>query len=61
VLLNLGVSRDVRLFLRDDGFGGFVSCLVHMPRDRYTTAVAFASATSWCANWMACPLSTPRE
>jgi glutamate dehydrogenase len=31
--------RQTRLFLRKDIFGRYVSCLVYLPRDRYTTAV----------------------
>jgi glutamate dehydrogenase len=29
--------RETRLFLRKDPYGRYVSCLVYMPRDRYTT------------------------
>ncbi|CAM3031153.1 NAD-glutamate dehydrogenase [Prescottella defluvii] len=38
-VLNIGLRRQVRLFMREDGFGRFVSCLVYLPRDRYTTRV----------------------
>ncbi|WP_433726432.1 NAD-glutamate dehydrogenase [Nocardia sp. CA-129566] len=38
-VLNVGLRRQVRLFLRSDGFGRFVACLVYLPRDRYTTRV----------------------
>jgi glutamate dehydrogenase len=31
--------RRTKLFLREDDFGRFVSCLVYIPRDRYNTAV----------------------
>jgi len=31
--------RQTRLFLRTDIFGRYVSCLIYLPRDRYTTAV----------------------
>ena len=31
--------RQTRLFLRKDIFGRYVSCLIYLPRDRYTTAV----------------------
>ena len=34
--------RNTRLFLRADQLGHFVSCLVYLPRDRYTTAVRLA-------------------
>ncbi len=33
----LGQQRAVRLFLREDSYGRFVSCMVYLPRDRYTT------------------------
>ena len=29
--------RETRLFLRKDPYGRYVSCLIYMPRDRYTT------------------------
>ncbi|GGC72556.1 NAD-glutamate dehydrogenase [Hoyosella rhizosphaerae] len=35
----IGVSRELRLFLRADPNGRFVSALVYMPRDRYRTGV----------------------
>ncbi|WP_137723610.1 NAD-glutamate dehydrogenase [Prescottella subtropica] len=38
-VLNIGLRRQVRLFMREDTFGRFVSCLVYLPRDRYTTLV----------------------
>lgn len=38
-VLSLGVSRGVRLFLRADRNSRFVSALVYLPRDRYTTDV----------------------
>ncbi|MGO4202153.1 NAD-glutamate dehydrogenase [Rhodococcus sp. TAF43] len=41
-VLNIGLRRQVRLFMREDGFGRFVSCLVYLPRDRYTTRVRLA-------------------
>jgi glutamate dehydrogenase len=31
--------RQVRLFIRRDVYGRFLSCLVYLPRDRYNTAV----------------------
>ncbi len=31
--------RHTRLFLRKDVFGRYVSCLIYLPRDRYTTQV----------------------
>ncbi|HEX6763349.1 MAG TPA: NAD-glutamate dehydrogenase [Gaiellaceae bacterium] len=36
-IFNLGERRRVRLFLRRDNFGRFISCLVYIPRDRYNT------------------------
>jgi glutamate dehydrogenase len=31
--------RQVRLFMRRDDYGRFMSCMVYLPRDRYSTAV----------------------
>jgi glutamate dehydrogenase len=31
--------RQIRLFLRKDAYGRYVSCLIYLPRDRYTTPV----------------------
>jgi glutamate dehydrogenase len=38
-VLRLRERRQVRLFLRQDAYGRYVSCLVYLPRDRYTTYV----------------------
>ena len=38
-VLRLQERRQTRLYLRPDDFGRFMSCLVYLPRDRYTTAV----------------------
>ncbi|MHB8187030.1 MAG: NAD-glutamate dehydrogenase [Dermatophilaceae bacterium] len=38
-VLHLQERRRSRLFLRRDEYGRFVSCLIYIPRDRYTTAV----------------------
>jgi glutamate dehydrogenase len=38
-VLDLGSQRRALLFLRADRLQFFVSCLVYVPRDRYTTAV----------------------
>jgi len=38
-VLGLGERKQVRLFLRPDAYGRYMSCLVYLPRDRYTTAV----------------------
>ena len=38
-MLHLQERRKTRLFLRKDEYGRFMSCLVYIPRDRYTTAV----------------------
>ena len=35
----LAERRQTRLFVHRDPYGRFVSCLVYLPRDRYTTAV----------------------
>ncbi len=41
-VIELGSRRHALLFLRGDQLGHFVSCLVYLPRDRYTTAVRLA-------------------
>ena len=38
-ILHLQERQQVRLFLRHDRYGRFVSCLIYAPRDRYDTAV----------------------
>lgn len=38
-VVDLGSRRRALLFLRADKLAHFVSCLVYLPRDRYTTAV----------------------
>jgi len=38
-VLGLGERKQVRLFMRPDAYGRYVSCLVYLPRDRYTTKV----------------------
>ncbi len=37
-VLALGERRRVRLFLRRDPYGRYFSCMIYLPRDRYTTA-----------------------
>jgi glutamate dehydrogenase len=41
-VLALADRRRVRLFLRRDPYGRFYSCLVYLPRDRYTTTTRLA-------------------
>ncbi|HTY29476.1 MAG TPA: NAD-glutamate dehydrogenase, partial [Mycobacterium sp.] len=41
-VVDLGARRRALLFLRADQLGHFVSCLVYLPRDRYTTGVRLA-------------------
>ncbi len=36
-ILHIGERQQVRLFLRRDPYGRFLSCLVYLPRDRYNT------------------------
>jgi glutamate dehydrogenase len=36
---HLKERRQVRMFIRRDPYGRFLSCLVYLPRDRYTTVV----------------------
>jgi len=38
-VLAMQERRQTRLFLRRDIYGRFMSCMVYLPRDRYTTAV----------------------
>ena len=38
-VLGLAERKQVRLFVRPDYYGRYVSCLVYLPRDRYTTQV----------------------
>jgi glutamate dehydrogenase len=38
-ILHLGERRRVRLFVRRDAFGRFLSCLVYLPLERYNTRV----------------------
>lgn len=38
-VLRLGERKQVRLFLRPDAYGRYMSCLIYLPRDRYTTEV----------------------
>lgn len=38
-VMHLQERRRTRLFMRADEYGRYVSCLVFLPRDRYTTAV----------------------
>ncbi|HTX26558.1 MAG TPA: NAD-glutamate dehydrogenase [Streptosporangiaceae bacterium] len=38
-VLRLSERKQTRLFLRRDRYGRYVSCLVYLPRDRYTTQV----------------------
>ncbi|WP_020523220.1 NAD-glutamate dehydrogenase [Catelliglobosispora koreensis] len=37
-VLRMAGRRQLRLFMRRDTFGRFISCLVYLPRDRFTTA-----------------------
>ena len=47
-------ARAVRVFLRRDPYGRFTSCLVYVPRDRYTTLLA-----AW--RWPRRPADAPRR
>jgi glutamate dehydrogenase len=38
-VMHLKERRQLRLFVRHDVYGRYLSCLVYLPRDRYTTAV----------------------
>ncbi len=41
-VLHLQERRQLRLFLRRDDYGRYMSCMVYLPRDRYTTQVRLA-------------------
>ena len=41
-VLRLQERRKLRLFLRRDDYGRFMSCMIYLPRDRYTTKVRLA-------------------
>ncbi len=43
-VMHLQERRRTRLFLRPDAYGRYVSCLVYLPRDRYTTSVRLRMA-----------------
>jgi glutamate dehydrogenase len=36
---HLKERRQIRMFVRRDAYGRYISCLIYLPRDRYTTAV----------------------
>ncbi|HZN17260.1 MAG TPA: NAD-glutamate dehydrogenase domain-containing protein, partial [Micromonosporaceae bacterium] len=36
-VLRMAGRRQLRLFLRRDGYGRFISCLIYLPQDRFTT------------------------
>ncbi|MEV2266999.1 NAD-glutamate dehydrogenase [Nonomuraea africana] len=38
-VLRLRERKKVKLFLRRDDYGRYISCLVYLPRDRYTTKI----------------------
>ncbi|MGC5013265.1 NAD-glutamate dehydrogenase [Streptosporangium sp. DT93] len=38
-VLRLRERKQVKLFLRPDDYGRYISCLVYLPRDRYTTKI----------------------
>ncbi|GAA0948731.1 NAD-glutamate dehydrogenase [Nonomuraea longicatena] len=38
-VLRLRERKQVKLFMRRDDYGRFISCLIYLPRDRYTTKV----------------------
>ena len=43
-VLHMQERRQTRLFMRRDRYGRFVSCMVYLPRDRYTTTVRLKMA-----------------
>src|SRR5690606_7236345 len=38
-VLRLRERKQVKLFLRRDDYGRYISCLIYLPRDRYTTQI----------------------
>jgi len=38
-VLRLRERKQVKLFLRRDDYGRYISCLIYLPRDRYTTKI----------------------
>ncbi|HTF12998.1 MAG TPA: NAD-glutamate dehydrogenase, partial [Asanoa sp.] len=36
-VLRMAGRRQLRVFVRRDGYGRFISCLIYLPRDRFTT------------------------
>ena len=42
-VLHLQERRRLRLFVRRDAYGRYVSCMVYLPRDRYTTDVRLSA------------------
>ncbi|MEV0348788.1 NAD-glutamate dehydrogenase [Nonomuraea sp. NPDC050680] len=40
-VLRLRERKQVKLFLRRDDYGRYISCLIYLPRDRYTTQVRY--------------------
>ena len=49
-VLRLAGRRQLRLFVRRDLYGRFISCLVYLPRDRFNTATGWPSRRSCCAS-----------
>ncbi len=43
-VLRMAGRRQLRVFLRRDAYGRFISCLIYLPRDRFTTAEPAAHA-----------------
>ena len=57
-VLHLQERRQTRLFLRRDVYGRFMSCLVYLPRDRYTTAGPAARWSASCSRRSTASAST---
>nr|BFE86807.1 hypothetical protein GCM10020093_094080 [Planobispora longispora] len=38
-MLRLRERKQVKIFLRPDDYGRYISCLIYLPRDRYTTKI----------------------
>ena len=57
-VLRLRERTQTRLFLRKDVYGRYMSCLVYLPRDRYTTQVRLRTSRRSCARRSAAARST---
>ena len=52
-ILNINERPQTRIFIRQDGHGKFVSCLVYTPRDRFNTKLRLKIQQILCEFWQA--------